>query len=72
MTAILATTTRPGRLAVLHQRESATETMLRQVDEKLARLGSARRDRAAALNRIRCELTRALAAESAAPERDDA
>ena len=42
--------------------------MLRQLDAKLARLGSARRDRAAALNRIRCELARALTAEPAAPE----
>ena len=47
MTASLATAPRLSRLDVLRQRESATEAMLRQVDAKLARLGSARRDRAA-------------------------
>ena len=60
----------PGqtRAALLRRRESATATMIRQIDEKLTRLGSARRDRAAALHRIRCELARATA-EPAAPEK---
>ena len=53
-----------GSIAALRRRESATEAMIRRIDEKLARLGSARRDRAAALNRIRCELVRA---QEAAP-----
>lgn len=52
----------------LRQRESATEAMIRQIDEKLARLGSARRERAAALKRIRCELVRAHEAEQPAPD----
>ena len=58
----------PTQLAFLRRRELATKAMIRQIDAKLARLDSARRDRAAALNRIRCELARALAAEPAAPE----
>jgi hypothetical protein len=45
--------------------------MIRQIDEKLARLGSARRDRAEALKKIRCELVRALQAEPAAPALDE-
>jgi hypothetical protein len=57
-----------ARLVTLRRRESATAAMIRQIDEKLARLGSARCDRAAALNRIRCELVRARRAEPAAPE----
>ena len=56
------------RLVTLRRRESATEAMIRQIDEKLARLGSARRDRAAALKNIRCELVRALQAEQAASD----
>ena len=71
MNSSLATATRPDRLAVLRHRESTTESMLHHLDDRLARLGSARRDRAAALNRIRCELARALAAEPAAPENDE-
>jgi hypothetical protein len=55
-------------LPALRRRESATEAMIRQIDEKLARLGSARCARAAALNRIRCELVRALRAEPATPD----
>lgn len=68
MTGNLVTVQRPDRPAVLRQRESATEAMIRQIDGKLARLSSARRDRAGALNRIRCELARALPAEQVAPE----
>jgi hypothetical protein len=56
---------------LLRRRESATEAMIRQIDEKLSRLGSARRDRATALKRIRCELVRALQAEPAAPALDE-
>jgi len=68
MSASPATVLPPDRPAVLRQREFATEAMIRQIDEKLTRLGTARRDRAAALNRIRCELARALIAGPAAPE----
>lgn len=63
-----STPTLPPTVAVLRRRESATATMIREIDDKLSRLGSARRDRAAALKRIRCELARALIAEPAAPE----
>lgn len=45
--------------------------MLRQIDAKIARLCSARRDRAAALNRIRCDLAQAQKAEPAAPDNDE-
>jgi hypothetical protein len=45
--------------------------MIRQIDEKLSRLGSARRDRATALKRIRCELVRAAKAEQDAPARHE-
>ena len=55
----------------LRRRESATEAMIFQIDDKLARLGSARRDRANALRNIRCELVRALEAEQVAPESRD-
>lgn len=68
MTAGVVSGQRPGRLIVLRRRESVTEATIHQIDEKLARLGSARRERAAALNRIRCELARALVAEPAASE----
>jgi len=71
MNSSLATATRPDRLVILRRRESATAAMIRQIDDKLARLGSTRRDRAAALNRIRCELARDLTAEPAAPDRDE-
>jgi hypothetical protein len=71
MSASLATAPRTDRLTCLRQRASATATMLRQIDNKLARLDSARCDRAAALNRIRCELARALAAEPVAPARHE-
>ena len=49
-------------------RESATQAMIWQIDDKLARLNSARIERVAALNRIRCELARALRAEQAASD----
>lgn len=55
-------------IVALRRRESATEAMIRQIDEKLSRLDAARHDRVAALNRIRCELVRAQKAESAAAE----
>jgi hypothetical protein len=71
MNASPAITPQPNRLVVLRRRESATVAMIRQIDEKLSRLGSARHDRAAALNRIRCELVRAAKAEQAAPARHD-
>ena len=47
-------------------RESATQAMIWQIDDKLARLNSARIERVAALNCTRCELARALRAEQAA------
>ena len=59
----------PRLLSSFQQRESATVAMLRQIDDKLARLATARRERAAALQRIRCEIARAIGAEPAAPER---
>ena len=55
-------------IALLRQRESANAAMLRQIDAKISRLCSARRDRAAALDRIRCELARAMKAEPVASE----
>jgi hypothetical protein len=67
----LAIEPEPNRLVLLRRRESATEAMIRQIDEKLSRLGSARRDRATALKRIRCELVRAAKAEQAAPDSND-
>lgn len=45
--------------------------MIRQIEDKLCRLDSARTEKANALNHIRCELTRALKAESGAPERHE-
>lgn len=60
-----------GRLVPLRHRESATEAMIRQIDDKLSRLNSARTDRVAALNRIRCELARALSAEQVASDRHE-
>lgn len=60
---------RPSSLpAILRRRESATEAMIRQIDEKLARLGAARRERANALKRIRCDLARSISAEPVTPE----
>ena len=53
----------------LRRRESANEAMIRQIDDKLSRLNAARAERVAALNRIRCELARALNAEQVATER---
>jgi hypothetical protein len=58
----------PHRLAILRRRETATEAMIHQIDEKLLRLDSARRDRAEALQKIRSELVRALKAEPAAAD----
>lgn len=57
-----------NRLAALLRRESVTAAMIRQIDEKLNRLGSARRERANALKAIRCELARAQEAGPLAPE----
>lgn len=51
----------------LRRRESATEAMLRQIDDKLSRLDSARTERANALNRIRHELVLALKGKQAVP-----
>ena len=58
-------------IAPLRRRESTTEAMIRQIDEKLLRLNTARAERAVALNNIRCELARALLAEQAASERNE-
>ena len=59
-------------IAALLRRESATEAMIRQIDEKLLRLDSARRNRMAALKRIRCELAQAHEAKQAAAGYNDA
>ncbi len=64
-----AITSGPSRVVPLRFRVSATEAMIRQIDDKLTRLNSARTERVAALNRIRCELARALSAEQDAAER---
>lgn len=56
---------------ILRKRESATAAMIRQIDAKLTRLGSARRERAAALNAIRCELVRASKAAPVVPVPDE-
>jgi len=61
-------TTAPIPFIDLRQRETATASMIRQIDSKLARLDSGRRERAAALKRIRCELYRAHRAEKSAPD----
>lgn len=66
-----ATTTTHDRAGPLRHRVSATEAMIQQIDDKLTRLNSARIERVAALNRIRCELARALSAEQAAAERHE-
>ena len=50
----------------LRRRESATQAMIWQIDDKLARLNSARIERVAALNRIRCELAHTFRAEQVA------
>ena len=60
-----------ARILTLRRRESATESMLRQIDDKLARLDSARNERANALNRIRHELVFALKGEQAVPASDE-
>ena len=54
--------TNPSRLLLARRRETATEKMIRSIDEKIVRLSSARRDRAVALQKIRCELARATMA----------
>jgi hypothetical protein len=56
------------RTAPLKRRISNTEAMIRQIDDKISRLSSARSERIAALNRIRCELARALSAEQVATD----
>jgi hypothetical protein len=61
----------PGRILALRGRETATEAMIRQIDGKLARLGSARRDRANALKKIRCELARSFVAGQVASDRHE-
>ncbi len=66
-----ATTSGAGRVAPLRRRISATEAMIRQIDDKLTRLNSARTQRVAALNRIRCELAHASSAEQAATARHE-
>ncbi len=43
--------------------------MIGQIDEKLKRLNAARSERKTALEKIRCELARALSAEQAASAR---
>ena len=63
-----ATAPHAGQIAVLRSRESATASMVRQIDAKIARLGSARSARAQALNTIRHELVVALSGAPAAPD----
>lgn len=57
--------------ADLKRRETVTEAMLRQIDEKLARLGSARTQRVRALQQIRVELTRSIGG-SVGPDQHEA
>lgn len=66
-----ATTSGTSRVVPLCRRVSATEAMIQQIDDKLTRLNPARTERVAALNRIRCELVRALFAEQAATARHE-
>ena len=56
-------------VASLRRRELVTQEMIADIDSKIARLGAARHERLAALNRIRCEIVRALKAEPVAPAR---
>ena len=53
-----AITRQSDKTAELRRRETATAEAVHAIDEKLARLNLARRVRAVALNRIRCELAR--------------
>lgn len=63
-------TTRP--IDYLKQREYALAAMILQIEAKSARLNAARRQRAAALQRIRAELARAiLNGGPAGPDHDD-
>ena len=57
-----------ARVTSLRGRESATADMIHQIDGKIARLSAARRARAEALARIRCELAGAHMARPAAPD----
>lgn len=52
----------------LRRRESATVAMIRDIDAKMARLGSAKTDRIAALKRIRAALVRAKKPAPVGPE----
>lgn len=61
----------PTRHAALRQRVTATEAMIQQIDDKIVRLGTARRDRVSALTKIRSELARPAKAGQAAPDYDD-
>lgn len=58
MSAATAVTSQPDRITALRRRASATETMIAAIDDKIARLALAKRVRATALNRVRCELAR--------------
>jgi|GEM_PF-2663352 predicted HTH domain antitoxin len=58
MTAATAVISQADRITALRRREAATAAAVQAIDEKLARLTLARRVRAVALNRIRCELAR--------------
>ena len=64
----------PGadRISALRGRETATEAMIRQIDDKIARLDEARASRILALNNIRRELVRSLQTEPVAPDDRDA
>ena len=54
--------------AALRHREAATAAMVADIERKIVRLDSARRERAAALERIRFELARALERGPVGPE----
>jgi hypothetical protein len=53
----------------LQRRETATAKMVRDIDDKIARLDAARRDRLAALQRVRAALVRAQQREQVGSER---
>lgn len=57
-----------SKLARLRLSEAATATMIDRIDDKVARLDKACRERATALTKIRHELARAQSAGSVASE----
>jgi len=53
------------RIALLQRREAVTAAMVRGIDNKLARLATAKDERIIALNNIRSEIARQSAAQYA-------